>query len=67
MDETLSYFCQSLKNSTFRGAGHEKPIQRGDCLKRGAWTVCKFKGGRTWQERGGGVVFFEGLIPQCKL
>ena len=25
----------------------------GDCLKRGACTVCQFKG--TWQERGGGV------------
>ena len=26
----------------------------GDCLKRGAWTVCRFKGGGAWQERGGG-------------
>ena len=26
----------------------------GDCLKRGACTVCQFKG--TWQERGGGGV-----------
>ena len=23
---------------------HEKPICRGNCLKRGAWTVCRFKG-----------------------
>ena len=27
------------------GGVHEKPIQRGDCLKRGAWTVCPFRGG----------------------
>ena len=33
----------------FRGV-HEKPI------KRGAWTVCQFKGGEAWQERGGGVL-----------
>ena len=29
----------------FLGVGvHKKPIQRGDCLKRGAWTVCRFQG-----------------------
>ena len=44
MDETLSYFCQSLKNSTFRGAGHEKPIQRGDCLKRGLGQFANLRG-----------------------
>ena len=54
----------------FLGGGgepiHEKPIQRGDCLKRGTWTVCQFKGGLGKKE-GGGV--FEGgtLIPQCTL
>ena len=39
----------------------------GDCLKRGAWTVCRFKGGFGKKE-GGGV--FEGggwLILQCTL
>ena len=35
------------------GEGHEKPIYRGDCLKRGPWTVCRFKGGEAWQEGGG--------------
>ena len=34
-----------------------------NCLKRGAWTVCRFKGGGgregAWQKRGGGV--FEGV------
>ena len=46
---------------TKKGA-HEKPIYRGDCLKGG--TVCRFRGGGAWQERGGGV-FEGGLIPQC--
>ena len=39
--------------------GLEKPIYRGNCLKRGgAWTVCWFKGGLGKKE-GGGV--FEGV------
>ena len=25
----------------------------GDCLKMGAWTVCRFKRVGAWQERGG--------------
>ena len=37
------------------GEGHEKPIYRGDCLKRGPWTVCRFKGGRLGKKEGGGV------------
>ena len=40
------------------GGGHEKPIYRRDCLKRGAWTVCWFKGG-AWQE-GEGWCFWGG-------
>ena len=32
------------------GGVYEKPIYKGDCLKRGAWIVCRFKGG-AWQER----------------
>ena len=27
------------------GGGHEKPIYRRNCLKRGTWTVFRFKGG----------------------
>ena len=27
------------------GGGLENPIYMGNCLKRGAWTVCWFKGG----------------------
>ena len=46
-----NYFGGSRKNPSFRGGGvHEKPIYKGDCLKRGAWIVCRFKGG-AWQER----------------
>ena len=40
----------------------------GDCLKKGAWTVCKFKRGFGKKDR---VVFLRegggGLIPQCTL
>ena len=40
--------------------------REGDCLKRGAWTVCQFKGGLGKKE---GVVLVRGggLIPQCIL
>ena len=42
-----------------RGEVHKKPTFRGGYLKRGAWTVCRFKGrGEAWQKREGGV--FEG-------
>ena len=40
---------------------------RRNCLKRGAWTVCRFKWGLVKKE---GVGFFEGgggLIPWCTL
>ena len=30
-----------LWGSLKRG-GHQNPIYRGNCLKRGAWTVCKW-------------------------
>ena len=34
------------------GGGHKKKQYVGDnCLRRGAWTVCRFKGGGTWQKR----------------
>ena len=35
--------------------GPQKTMYKSDCLKRGAWTVCRFRGvgGRAWQERGG--------------
>ena len=43
---------------------HEKQIYRGNGLKKGAWTVCRFKGRLGKKE---GVVFLKGggggLIP----
>ena len=45
------------------GGSQKANIEEGGCLKRGAWTVCQFKGG--WQEREGGVL--EWGIPQCTL
>ena len=46
----------TMKNLFFRGRGISQKIniERRDCLKRGTWTVCRFKRG-AWQERGGGV------------
>ena len=43
----------------FLGGVHKKPVYRGDCLKREAWTVCRFKGGLGKKERGS--VFEEGI------
>ena len=42
--------------------GHEKPIYSGGLPKKGAWTVCRFKGGSPRKtegavfETGGGAV-----------
>ena len=52
-DEKFWYDVCSLKIRFLEGI-HDKPIYRGDCLKRGAWTACRFNGCV-----GGGV------IPQC--
>ena len=56
-DRKLHYFWGSWKNPSFRGGFHKKPIYRGDCLKMGARTVCRFKGGLGKKER---VVFLRG-------
>ena len=45
----------SLTSQIFRGV--KRTIFRGDCLKNGAWKVCRFKGGLGGKERGG---VFEG-------
>ena len=52
----LQYFGW-LKNLIFRGRqwGSGKPNTEGDCLKRGVWTVCRFKG-ELGKEEGGGVL-----------
>ena len=38
----------------------------GGMPKKGAWTVCRFKGGG-WLGKKKRVVFLRGLIPQCTL
>ena len=52
-----------------RGEGglRKTNIEGGDCLKRGAWTVCWFKRGRFGKEEGGGVFEGGGLRTQCTL
>ena len=62
----LHYFWGSWKNPSFRGGFHKKPIYSGDCLKRGAWTVCRFKGEGLGKKEGG-VLERKGLVPQCTL
>ena len=42
------------------GGGSQKTNIWGDCLKRGAWAVCRFKGDLA---KTTGGVFDEGLIP----
>ena len=39
--------CSLLENPFFEGrrTPQKKQYIRGHCLKRGAWTVCRFKGG----------------------
>ena len=50
----------------FSGRFTKKQYVGGNCLKREAWIVCRFKAGGAWQKRGGWC--FEGaLIPQCTL
>ena len=44
----------ALEGGVGWGGGYEKPIYRGDCLEKGAWTVCRFKEG-LGKKRGGGV------------
>ena len=41
-----------------------KPISKGDCLKGGLWTVCRFKG---WlgKKEGGGICEEGGMIHLC--
>ena len=44
----------------FLGGINQYRRGKGGFPKKGAWTICRFKGGGAWQERGG-------LIPQCIL
>ena len=43
----------------FLGGSQKKTIFRGDCVKMGAWTVCKFKS-RVNEKEGVVVNFFFG-------
>ena len=63
-DEKLWYFWCSVKNLTFREDWRKTNIE-GVCLKRGASTVSRFKGGLCKKEE---VVLLRGeLIPQYTL
>ena len=47
-----------MKNLIFKEGVHEKPIYGGELSKKGAWTVCTFKGWAwivcTFKGEGGG-------------
>ena len=64
-NEKFYHHGDSQKN-LMGGGGHEKPINRGELPKRGASTVCRFKGGLAKKREG---VFLRGggLIHQCIL
>ena len=47
-----------MKNPIFKGVFTKKQYIGGNYQTRGAWAVCRFKVGRAWRKRGGGV--FEG-------
>ena len=50
-----------MRKIQFLGGVHEKQYKgERDCLNRGLWTVCIFRG--AWEERGGGV-FERGRYP----
>ena len=46
------------KIGLLKGGSRKTNIEEGDCLKRGAWTVCWFKGGGLARKMG--VVFLRG-------
>ena len=48
------FYWVSPKNSIFKWV-HKKPIYRGNCLKRVAWTVFSFRGGGAWQKKERGI------------
>ena len=43
-DKNFDIFGVHVKIRVLEGGFYEKPIYKGNCLKRGAWTVCRFKG-----------------------
>ena len=53
----ILYHGCALKNLIFSGGFIKKQYIGGNCLKRRAWTVCKFKGGLLKKR---GVMFSKG-------
>ena len=43
-----------MKNRTCRGVFTKNQYREGDCLRRGGWTVCQFKGRRLLKKEWGG-------------
>ena len=60
--KNFNFWGGSLRNLTFRERGSRKTNIEGRLPRKGggAWTVCRYKRGRAWQERGGG--FFQGGV-----
>ena len=71
VDSVCSLFWGFTERPDFWGVSQKKQCRRGDCLKRGAWTVCRFMGGGLGKEEGGvfeGGLFLregEGLNPKA--
>ena len=60
-DEKFRYYGGSMKNPIFRAGPQKNQYIEGNCLKRGAWTVCRFKWGLAKKSR---VGFLRGVdIP----
>ena len=55
----ILYHGCALKNLIFSGGFIKKQYIGGNCLKRRAWTVCKFKGGLLKKR---GVMFLKGGV-----
>ena len=65
--EKFWYYRGSLKNLIFRGGASRKPIYRRGLLKKGAWSVCRFKEGLGKKEGDGVFERGGGWYPQCTL
>ena len=52
--KTLIFFVFTEKSDVYGVEFMKNHYRGGDCLKRGAWTVCRFKGGLGKKGFGGG-------------
>ena len=57
--KTLRFLEYAEKFAIQQAGDHEKLIQRRGSSKKGAWTVCRFKGGGLDKKEEGGT--FEGV------